>query len=147
MTQPTMGLPTEAPTPPRVSTRGSCSTVEPTKYNGQYELLFIRPHKKPMNQPVIDEDDDLAEAEDDPLAKLMTKLPRLNRGPVEVYWDNRVFGIPSNLLKQLDSWECGYYVMSWIKTIIRVIITDDSNERFKSTFAIPEDAIKNIRQE
>ncbi|KOM47372.1 hypothetical protein LR48_Vigan07g107600 [Vigna angularis] len=55
---------------------------------------FIRPHKQPMHEPIIDEDDDLAEAEDDPLAKLMTKLPRLNKGPVEVYWDNRVFGIP-----------------------------------------------------
>ncbi|KOM27834.1 hypothetical protein LR48_Vigan464s003100 [Vigna angularis] len=49
--------------------------------------------------------------------------------------------------KQLDSWECGYYVMSWIKTIIRAVITDDWNKRFKSTFAIPEDAIKKIRQE
>ncbi|KOM55350.1 hypothetical protein LR48_Vigan10g124200 [Vigna angularis] len=47
--------------------------------------------------------------------------------------------------KQLDSWECGYYVLSWIKTIIRAIITDDWNERFKSTSVIPEDAIKKIR--
>ncbi|XP_047170336.1 uncharacterized protein DDB_G0290685-like [Vigna umbellata] len=97
-----MGLPTEAPTSPRVSIKGSCSVVKPIEYSGQYELLvdgdsprimavrqFICPHKQLMHQPVIDEDDDLAEAEDDPLAKLMTKLPRLNRGPVEVYWDNR----------------------------------------------------------
>ncbi|KOM57978.1 hypothetical protein LR48_Vigan11g101100 [Vigna angularis] len=49
--------------------------------------------------------------------------------------------------KQPDSWECGYYVMSWIKTIIRVVITDDWNERVKSTYVIPEDAIKKIRQE
>ncbi|KOM41279.1 hypothetical protein LR48_Vigan04g147700 [Vigna angularis] len=27
--------------------------------------------------------------------------------------------------KQLDSWECGYYVKSWNKTIIRAGITDD----------------------
>ncbi|KOM45787.1 hypothetical protein LR48_Vigan06g109300 [Vigna angularis] len=35
---------------------------------------------------------------------------------------------PSNILcnKQLDSWECGYYVMSRIKIIIRVVITDDT---------------------
>ncbi|KOM43204.1 hypothetical protein LR48_Vigan05g080800 [Vigna angularis] len=99
----------------RVSTRGSCSAVEPTEYSGQYELLvdgdpphivavgrvleggqtihgvpllpyhvhvtidevqdpqaqFIRSHKQPIHQLVIDEDEDLAEAEDDPLAKLM----------------------------------------------------------------------------
>ncbi|KOM26681.1 hypothetical protein LR48_Vigan304s002800 [Vigna angularis] len=222
------------PTPPRVSTRGSCSAIDPTEYSGQYKLLVdgdpsrivaVR-RKQPMHELVIDEDDDLAEAEDDPLAKLMTKLPRLNRGPVELYWDNKVFGIPhvpiyitfNNALeiigedrmlnisilqlwymdtiiveqgrssmngfvepqtiqpsgntieskqkyletwiaesnkdiyfvpyidgshwqlmliipkqckicnKQLDSWECGYYVMSWIKTIIRVVITDDWNE-------------------
>ncbi|KOM41242.1 hypothetical protein LR48_Vigan04g144000 [Vigna angularis] len=29
-----------------------------------------------MHEPVIDEDDDLTEVEDDPLTKLMTKLPR-----------------------------------------------------------------------
>ncbi|KOM46204.1 hypothetical protein LR48_Vigan06g151000 [Vigna angularis] len=48
---------------------------------------------------------------------------------------------------QLDSWECGFYVMCWIKTIIRVVITDDWNERFKSTSPIPEHTIKQIRQE
>ncbi|KOM24680.1 hypothetical protein LR48_Vigan2422s000100 [Vigna angularis] len=117
-----MGLPTEAPTTPRVSTRGSCSAIDPTKYSGQYELLvygdpprivavrrvleggqtihgvallphhvhvtideFIRPQKQPMHEPVIDKDDDMAEAKDDPLAKLMTKLPRLSKGVVELY--------------------------------------------------------------
>ncbi|KOM48853.1 hypothetical protein LR48_Vigan07g255700 [Vigna angularis] len=30
--------------------------------------------------------------------------------------------------KQLDSWECGFYVMSWIKSIISAAITDDWNE-------------------
>ncbi|KOM26255.1 hypothetical protein LR48_Vigan238s008800 [Vigna angularis] len=49
--------------------------------------------------------------------------------------------------QQLDSWECGFYVMCWIKTIIRAVITDDWNERFKSTLPIPEDTIKQIRQE
>ncbi|KOM34540.1 hypothetical protein LR48_Vigan02g069000 [Vigna angularis] len=49
--------------------------------------------------------------------------------------------------QQLDSWECGFYVMCWIKTIIRAVITDDWNERFKSTSPIPEDTIKQIRQE
>ncbi|KOM35231.1 hypothetical protein LR48_Vigan02g138100 [Vigna angularis] len=49
--------------------------------------------------------------------------------------------------QQLDSWECGFYVMCWIKTIIRAVITDDWNERFKSTSPIPEDTIRQIRQE
>ncbi|KOM46845.1 hypothetical protein LR48_Vigan07g054900 [Vigna angularis] len=49
--------------------------------------------------------------------------------------------------QQLDSWECGSYVMCWIKTIIRAVITDDWNERFKSTSPIPEDTIRQIRQE
>ncbi|KAG2404916.1 uncharacterized protein HKW66_Vig0041710 [Vigna angularis] len=38
MTQGNMGT-AETPTPPRVSTRGSCFAVEPTQYSGQYELL------------------------------------------------------------------------------------------------------------
>ncbi|KOM26104.1 hypothetical protein LR48_Vigan231s000900 [Vigna angularis] len=49
--------------------------------------------------------------------------------------------------QQLDSWECGFYVMCWIKTIIRAVITDDWNERLKSTSPIPEDTIRQIRQE
>ncbi|KAG2399525.1 uncharacterized protein HKW66_Vig0079930 [Vigna angularis] len=107
MRQGNMGT-AESPTPPRVSTRGSCSTVEPTQYSGQYELLvdgdpprivvvgrvleggqtihgvpilpqhvrFTRPQKQPIHDTIIHEDDDMAEAEDDPLSKLMTKLPR-----------------------------------------------------------------------
>ncbi|KOM31359.1 hypothetical protein LR48_Vigan01g091400 [Vigna angularis] len=288
MTQHTIGLPTEAPTPPRVNTRGSCSVVEPTEYNGQYELLvdrdpprivavrrvlegwqtvhgvpllpqhvrvtidevrdpqaqvlvptleihfvgeaigifiiwpralimshiatpqFIHPHKQLIHQSVIDEDDNLAKAEDYPLAKLMTKLPKLNKGPIEVYMDTVIVdqgrssmyefvepqtiqpsdntieskqkyletwmaksnkdiyfvpyidGVmgknrgqlvsvlyPKVCNKQLDSWECGYYVMSWIKTIIRAV--HDASffilQHFKSTSSIPEDAIKKIRQE
>ncbi|KOM28596.1 hypothetical protein LR48_Vigan553s002500 [Vigna angularis] len=46
--------------------------------------------------------------------------------------------------QQLDSWECGFYVMCWIKTIIRAVITDDWDE---STSHIPEDTIRQIRQE
>ncbi|KAG2399062.1 uncharacterized protein HKW66_Vig0084560 [Vigna angularis] len=88
----------ETPTPPRVSTRGSCSTVEPTQYSGQYEMLvdrdppcivvvgrFTRPQKQPIHDTVIHEDDDMAEAEDDPLSKLMTRLPRLKKAPLELY--------------------------------------------------------------
>ncbi|KOM48246.1 hypothetical protein LR48_Vigan07g195000 [Vigna angularis] len=227
---------------------------------------FTRPQKQPIHDTVIHEDHDMAEAEDDPLSKLMTKLPRLKKAPLELYWDFRVFGLPphvpvyitlsdalemiggdrmlnisiiqlwcmymdtivvdqgrssmygfvepqtiqpsGNTLQnrqdylshwqlmviipkqckiiwfcslhrrmkndlrtmlqgvigksrgqlvqilypkvcnqQLDSWECGFYVMCWIKTIIRAVITDDWNERFKSTSPIPEDTIKQIRQE
>ncbi|KOM58156.1 hypothetical protein LR48_Vigan11g119000 [Vigna angularis] len=339
MTQGNMGA-DDTLTPPRVSTKGSCSAVDPTQYSGQYELLvdgdpprivavgrvleggetihgvailpqhvcvtidevrdpqaqvpvptpeinfvgeaigsfiawpralimshiatpqFTRPQKQPIHDTVIHEDDDMAEAEDDPLSKLMTKLPRLKKAPLELYWDLRVFGLPphvpvyitlsdalemiggdqmlnisiiqqwcmymdtivvdqgrssmygfvepqtiqpsGNTLQnkqhylqtwmdeskrdvylvpciegkmkndlrtmlqggigksrgqlvqilypkvcnqQLDSWECGFYVLCWIKTIIRVVIIDDWNERFKSTSPIPEDTIKQIRQE
>ncbi|KOM31949.1 hypothetical protein LR48_Vigan01g150500 [Vigna angularis] len=133
MTQGNMGT-AETPTPPRVSTRGSCSAIEPTQYSGQYELLvdgdpprivavgrvleggltihgvpilphhvrvtideirdpqaqFTRPHKQPIHDTVIHEDDDMAEAEDDPLSKLMTRLPRLKKAPLELYWDLRI---------------------------------------------------------
>ncbi|KAG2380473.1 uncharacterized protein HKW66_Vig0172520 [Vigna angularis] len=91
MTQGNMGA-DETPTPPRVSTRGSCSAVDPTQYSGQYELLFTRPQKQPIHDTVIAEDDEMVEAEDDPLSKLMTKLPRLKKASLELYWDLRVFG-------------------------------------------------------
>ncbi|KOM50161.1 hypothetical protein LR48_Vigan08g098800 [Vigna angularis] len=134
------------------------------------EWKFTRPQKQPMHEPVIDKDDDMAEAEDDPLSKLMTRLPRLKKGALEIYWDlrvslaadghhsqTRVMGksrgqlvqvlYPKVCNKQLDSWECGFYVMSWIKTIIWAAITDNWNERFKSTSHIPEDTSRQIRQE
>ncbi|KOM26325.1 hypothetical protein LR48_Vigan252s003700 [Vigna angularis] len=258
MTQGTMG-PAEAPTPPRVSTRGSCSIVEPSQYSGQYELLvdgdpprivvgrvleevqtihgvpilphhvrvtidevrdlqaqFTRPQKQPIHDTVIHEDGDMAEAEGDPLSKLMIRLPRymdtivVDQGRSSMYgfvepqtiqlsgntlqckqhylqiwmdeskrdvylvpyidgshWQLMVIipkqckiiwfcslhrkmktdlrtmlqGVigksrgqlvqilyPKVSNQQLDSWECGFYVMCWIKTIIRAIITDDWNE-------------------
>ncbi|KOM57402.1 hypothetical protein LR48_Vigan11g043500 [Vigna angularis] len=210
------------------------------------QRIFTRPQKQPIHDTIIHEDDDMAEAEDDPLSKLMTRLPRLKRAPLELYWDLKVFGLrphvpvyitltyaleviggdrmlnisiiqlwcmymdtfvvdqsrssmygfvepqtiqPSgNTLenrqhylqtwmdeskrdvylvsyidgvigksrsqlvqilypKVLDSWECDFYVMCWIKTIIRAVITDDWNERFKSTAPILEDTIRQIRQE
>ncbi|KOM34818.1 hypothetical protein LR48_Vigan02g096800 [Vigna angularis] len=37
---------------------------------------FTRPQKQPIHDTVIHEDDDMDEAEDDPLSKLMTRLPR-----------------------------------------------------------------------
>ncbi|KOM57547.1 hypothetical protein LR48_Vigan11g058000 [Vigna angularis] len=169
-------------------------------------------------QTIQPSDDDMAEAEDDPLSKLMTRLPRLKKAPLKLYYDLRVFALPPHVpvyitlsnaleviggdrmlnisiiqlwcmymdtivvdqgrssmygfvepqtiqpsgntlekralntrnaqcIQQLDSWECGFYVMCWIKTIIRAVITDDCNERFKSTSPILEDTIKQIRQE
>ncbi|KOM28210.1 hypothetical protein LR48_Vigan511s003300 [Vigna angularis] len=176
------------------------------------QRIFTRPQKQPIHDTVIHEDDDMAEAEDDPLSKLMTRLPRymdtivVNQGRSSMYGfvepqtiqssgntlENRqhylqtwmdeskrdvylvsyidgkmkndlrtmlqgVIGksrgqlvqilYPKVCNQQLDSWECGFYVMCWIKTIIRAVITDDWNERFKSTSPIPEDPIRQIRQE
>jgi len=35
----------------------------------------------------------MAEAENDPLGKLLLKLHKLKKGPVEVEWELRVFGL------------------------------------------------------
>ncbi|KOM49735.1 hypothetical protein LR48_Vigan08g056200 [Vigna angularis] len=58
------------------------------------QRIFKRPQKQPIHDTVIHEDDDMAEAKDDPLSKLMTRLPRLKKAPLELYWDLRVFGLP-----------------------------------------------------
>ncbi|KOM34558.1 hypothetical protein LR48_Vigan02g070800 [Vigna angularis] len=60
-------------------------------------LQFTRPQKQPIHDTVIHENDDMAEAEDDPLSKLITRLPRLKRAPLELYWDLRVFGLSPNV--------------------------------------------------
>ncbi|QCD99413.1 hypothetical protein DEO72_LG7g694 [Vigna unguiculata] len=44
--------------------------------------------------------------------------------------------------KQEDSWECGYYVMSWIRTIIRAAVKDDWIERFKNPSPLSDDTIQ-----
>ncbi|KOM54777.1 hypothetical protein LR48_Vigan10g066900 [Vigna angularis] len=134
------------------------------------QRIFTRPQKQPIHEKVIHEDDDMAEAEDDPLSKLMTRLPRymdtivVDQGRSSMYEfvepqtiQPFVIGksrgqlvqilYPKVCKQQQNSWECGFYVMCWIKTIIRAVITDDWNERFKSTSPIPEDMIKQIRQE
>ncbi|KOM43133.1 hypothetical protein LR48_Vigan05g073700 [Vigna angularis] len=161
----TMGLPTEAPTAPRANTRGSCSVVDLTGYSvlegGQtihgVPLLphhvrvtideFIRPQKQLMHEPIINEDDEIAEAGDGHShygpRKMKTDLKNMLQGVVGKARGQLV----QTCNKQLNSWECGYYVMSWIKTIIRAVITNDWIEGFKSTSPIPEDTIKKIRQE
>ncbi|KOM55227.1 hypothetical protein LR48_Vigan10g111900 [Vigna angularis] len=112
MTQGTMGLPIEAPTTPQVSTRGSCSTIDPTEYSGQYKLLIDRdPPCIVVVGRVLEGDQTI---HDVPL------LPHHVRVIIDEVPDPQ-----AECNKQLDSWECGYYVMSCIKTIIQVVITDD----------------------
>ncbi|KOM47210.1 hypothetical protein LR48_Vigan07g091400 [Vigna angularis] len=47
--------------------------------------------------------------------------------------------------QQLDSWECGFYVMCWIKTIIRVVSTDDWNENRSKTPDSPAKHLQHIK--
>ena len=52
------------------------------------------PEKQSIQRPrVICEDDEMAKAEDDPLGKLLLKLHKLKRGPVELERELRVFGL------------------------------------------------------
>ncbi|KOM29328.1 hypothetical protein LR48_Vigan643s000400 [Vigna angularis] len=148
-----------APTPARYELWKAARTKFDGNTTSSSAALISQRIKQPIHDKVKYEDDDMAEAKDDPLSKLMTRLPRLKRAPLELYWDLRVFGLPPHVPvyitlpdalecnQQQVSWECGFYVMCWIKTIIRAVITDDWNERFKSTFPIPEDTIRQIRQE
>ncbi|KOM48359.1 hypothetical protein LR48_Vigan07g206300 [Vigna angularis] len=201
---------TDDPTAPRVSTKGSCSTTDRTDYNIQYEFLVdmdpsrvvavgrqiaggqtihgapllptharvYRPEKQPIAQPV---NEAYEEAEDhDAISILTSRLNKLRKGPVEMLWELRTFGLECHVplyinfddayeiiggekmlniaciqlwcmkikaeLKSLiqivvirtrgqqleiiypkcnkknDSWACGYYIMSWIKAIIRAEI-------------------------
>ena len=48
----------------------------------------MRPH-------AIPEAEESAEAEDDAITRLLTRLSRLRRNPVQIQWDTRVFGISS----------------------------------------------------
>ncbi|KOM27782.1 hypothetical protein LR48_Vigan463s000400 [Vigna angularis] len=171
MTQGNMGA-DDTPTPPRVNTKGSCSAVDPTQYSGQYELLVDGDPPRivaigrvleggqtihgvailPQHVRVtIDE-------VRDPQAQVPVPTPEINfvgeaigsfiawpRALImshiatpQVHGHNRCR--PRTVFQ-------GFYVMCWIKTIIRAVITDDWNERFKSTSPIPEDTIKQIRQE
>ncbi|KOM52152.1 hypothetical protein LR48_Vigan09g081100 [Vigna angularis] len=72
---------------------------------------------------------------------LETWMAESNR---DIYFVPYIDGKMKNDLRNMLQ---GYYVMSWIKTIIRAIITDDWNESFKSTSTISKDTIKKIRQE
>ncbi|KOM41019.1 hypothetical protein LR48_Vigan04g121700 [Vigna angularis] len=152
------------------------------------DIQFIRPQKQPMHEPIIVEDDDMAEAEDDPLAKLMTKLPKMNRGPVEVYMDTiivdqgrssmyefvepQIIQPSGNTIKRKQKYSETWmaesnkdiyfvpYIDGKMKNDLRNMLQGvmGKNRRqlvsvlypkvcFKSTYAIPEDAIKKMRQE
>ncbi|KOM57618.1 hypothetical protein LR48_Vigan11g065100 [Vigna angularis] len=49
--------------------------------------------------------------------------------------------------KETNSWACGYYNMSWMKTIIRVRIRADWAEWFNNTNSLPKVVIKKLRGE
>ncbi|KOM34534.1 hypothetical protein LR48_Vigan02g068400 [Vigna angularis] len=153
MMQGNMGA-TETPTPPRVNNRGAGSAVEPTQYmdtivveQGRSSMYgFVEP------QTIQPSGNTLQNRQH----YLQTWMDESKRDVYLVPYIEAVIGKSRGQLvqilypkcnQQLDSWECGFYVMRWIKTIIRVGITDIWNERFKSTSPIPEDTIRQIRQE
>ncbi|KOM48172.1 hypothetical protein LR48_Vigan07g187600 [Vigna angularis] len=49
--------------------------------------------------------------------------------------------------KQNDSWACGYYIMSWMKAIIRAEIRGEWTKRFNTTSPLSTSVIKTIREE
>ncbi|KOM48233.1 hypothetical protein LR48_Vigan07g193700 [Vigna angularis] len=106
------------------------------------------PGCKSMHEPVIDEDDEMAEAEDDPLAKLMTKLPKLNRGPVEVYWDNRVFGIPTPMCQLYaldgspDALGFGFCHVAFVREIPHLPLSAKFILLAKGSFVNDEDVVE-----
>ncbi|KOM37907.1 hypothetical protein LR48_Vigan03g128900 [Vigna angularis] len=136
MTQGNIGT-AETPTPPRVSTRGSCSAVDPTQYSGQYELLVDGdPPRIVAIGRVLEGGQTIHVILIILCVFNLYRVIGKSRGQlVQILY-------PKVCNQQLDSWECGFYVMCWIKTIIRAVITDDWNERFKSTSPIPEDTIR-----
>uniref|UniRef100_A0A151UGA1 Uncharacterized protein n=1 Tax=Cajanus cajan TaxID=3821 RepID=A0A151UGA1_CAJCA len=47
-----------------------------------------------MREPHVDHAN-IAEAEDDPISKLLIILPRLKKKPIQLQWEIRVFGVDS----------------------------------------------------
>ncbi|KOM58162.1 hypothetical protein LR48_Vigan11g119600 [Vigna angularis] len=197
MTQGHMGA-DETPTAPRVSTRGSCSAVEPNEYSGQYELLvdgdpprivavarvlkggetihgvaILPQHVRVTIDEVRDPQAQVIEGDrmlnisiiqlwcmymdtivvdqgrssmyefvepqtiqpsgntlQNRQHYLQTWMDESKRDIYLVPYIDGVIGKSRGQLcnQQVDSWECGFYVMCWIKTIIRPVITDDWNE-------------------
>ncbi|BAT81070.1 hypothetical protein VIGAN_09107300, partial [Vigna angularis var. angularis] len=48
--------------------------------------------------------------------------------------------------RQMGSYECGYYVMFWMMTIIRAHYTTGWETRFNRTAPIPEKSIQLVRK-
>ncbi|KAL6513755.1 hypothetical protein OROHE_019615 [Orobanche hederae] len=67
--------------------------------------------------------------------------------------DNRIKAVLQNAVtaykcnKQNGGWECGYYVMHWMSTIVRARITDGWMEMFDDVAALSVDRIREIRTE
>ncbi|KOM31447.1 hypothetical protein LR48_Vigan01g100200 [Vigna angularis] len=115
-----------------------------------------------MHQPILDEDDDLAEAEDDPLAKVMTKLPRymdtiiVDQGRYSMYGfvEPQTIQPSGNTIeskqKYLETWMAEsnrdiYFVSNIDKVMGKnrgQLVSVLYPKCFKSTSTIPKDAIK-----
>uniref|UniRef100_A0A151UEC9 Uncharacterized protein n=1 Tax=Cajanus cajan TaxID=3821 RepID=A0A151UEC9_CAJCA len=50
---------------------------------------------KVMIEPIIHHAD-IVKAEDDPISRLLTILPRLKKKPIQLQWDIRVFGVENS---------------------------------------------------
>ncbi|KOM55607.1 hypothetical protein LR48_Vigan10g149900 [Vigna angularis] len=89
--------PTNDPTAPRVSTKGSCSIADRIDYNIQYDFLDDEdpPHVVAVGRQIVG-------GQTIHGATLLPTHARCN--------------------KHNDSWACGYYIMSWMKAIIRAEI-------------------------
>ncbi|KAL6571149.1 hypothetical protein OROHE_002792 [Orobanche hederae] len=67
--------------------------------------------------------------------------------------DNRIKAVLQNAVtaykcnKQNGGWECGYYVMHWMSTIVRARITDGWMEMFDDVATLSVDRIREIRTE
>ncbi|KOM55588.1 hypothetical protein LR48_Vigan10g148000 [Vigna angularis] len=156
------------------------------------QRIFTRPQEQPIHDTVIHEDDDMAEAEDDPLSKLMTRLPRmLNISVIQLwcmYMDTIVvdqgrssmygFIEPQTIQPSGNTLENRqHYLQTWmdeskryvylvpyidgkmkndLRTMLQGVIGKSRGQlvqilypkvRFKSTSPIPEDTIRQIRQD
>nr|KYP37023.1 hypothetical protein KK1_041806 [Cajanus cajan] len=77
--------------------RAEASRVESTDLldpSPRYELWMYQTSVV-MREPVI-HDVDIVEAEDDPISRLLTILPRLKKKPIQLQWDIKVFGVDSS---------------------------------------------------
>nr|KYP59289.1 hypothetical protein KK1_014721 [Cajanus cajan] len=58
-------------------------------------VMPLSARAKVMREPHVD-DANIAEAEGDPISKLLIILPRLKKKPIQLQWDIRVFGVDSS---------------------------------------------------